>query len=1201
MQLTEAQYRAIYDHHANMIVTAGAGSGKTRVLVERYLALLDSHPDWPLNALVAITFTRKAAQEMRDRVRLALEDRLRRAQDEDHAGAVRLWANRLAAMDSARIDTIHGLCAALLRANAPEAGIDPGFEVLDEVNGRVLLEDVIARELQQIAADGDPAIILFTEYEESQIAAALANAITFELDDASSDSVGLRRASTLQNPETLMQHWHDLWREDATREIAALLNNPSFEHALRWTPETGWPRTDKLYEYWLLCHLNAETLMNPDAALEDRLNALEQLTSIDLRVGSAKLWGDKSILDESKFYLRYIRDSVRELLESVGLPPGEVDGRAAELLPLWYGLIRRVQLAYQTTKQAASLLDFDDLEALTRDLLSHSPHSAAIRARYQREFGHILVDEFQDTNARQWEIIRALAPPEQPGRLFVVGDEKQSIYAFRGADVSVFGGVRQTILDAGGDTVALARSFRSHQTLIDCFNDIFRRLLIRYENSPARNYQVTLGEPMDANRQEAPGDSPVLEFLLLDKDSPLAKGVKIDSDDRRRWEAWQVARRIQTMVEQEQTFIYDKEHREYRPVQYGDFALLFQSMTNVVLYEDIFKAMGLPFITVAGRGYYSRQEVWDLLNLLNALYNPADNLSLAVTLRSPLFNLSDDALLALRLRKDDQGNIPPLWDALNDVTGVPVEEQPQVAFARGCLQDLRVMAGRVTIVELLREALSRTGYLATLTGLPDGARRRGNVEKLLEKAQASGKVTLGAFSRYLDDLSAREVREGEAVLTDSRAVTLMTIHASKGLEFPVVVLMDASWKNNRRDDGLLVNDKHYGLGCKLYDSAEGKMIGCYIHRRAGIVSEQREEAERKRLLYVAATRAQDYLLISGQINSQPDKSDAGWKSEGWLSWLLDVLGMQDLEQQTEPVDDYDFGFSWGAIRVRFPEARLPDEFRDDDAQTLWDDERLGLQDVGALNLTPLPETPILLNPVPVQRDAFARYLSATHIADLAAEEPFYQQRVRRSLLHDAPANVGDVVARKRPNQVSGRLLGEIVHESLRWWRFPTQDNDLSKTLESYAWKRGIVEPHLRAQAVKDARKLLVDTMLSQVYEWIENADAVYRELPFIYQTDKRIIYGVIDVLFRRKDGTWGLVDFKTSSVGHQPPRKAVVEHAQRYHLQVGVYAAAVREQLEIEPDVYIYYIRYNQTIQVTPREWQSALERLEDYIGKLIG
>ena len=313
-------------------------------------------------------------------------------------------------------------------------------------------------------------------------------------------------------------------------------------------------------------------------------------------------------------------------------------------------------------------------------------------------------------------------------------------------------------------------------------NAIFDRILTRDPHSPVYEHEVDLGAPMDAQRQEPPSPDPALELLLVDTSD-------VDPDRRgaehyRRWEAHALAQRLREMVESEM-LVYDKSDGVTRPVRYDDVALLFQSMSHITLYEAVFKAQGLPFVTVAGRGYYSRQEVWDLLNLLKALYNPADNLSLASVLRSPLFGLSDDALLALRLVRGDDAKRLLLWDALNQPQVVPDDEVDLVIFARDCLYGLATLAGRVTISEVLREALNRTGYLATLTGLPDGARRRGNVEKLLAKAENSGKITLGAFEQYLSDLSAREVREGEAVMDVTGAVTLMTVHASKGLEYPV--------------------------------------------------------------------------------------------------------------------------------------------------------------------------------------------------------------------------------------------------------------------------------------------------------------------------------------------------------------------------------------------------------------------------------
>ena len=272
----------------------------------------------------------------------------------------------------------------------------------------------------------------------------------------------------------------------------------------------------------------------------------------------------------------------------------------------------------------------------------------------------------------------------------------------------------------------------------------------------------------------------------------------------------------------------------------------------------------IPYLTVAGRGYYDRQEVWDMLDLLRFLHNPADNLSLASALRSPLFAFSDDLLFSLRLLRDDAGDTLPLWAALKVAAERPEsdlrdDDRKALRFALDVLSDLRRLSGRITISELLRLALDRTNYLAILTGLPDGARRRGNIEKLGQLAEASGKITLGKFTQYLDDLTAREAREGEALLEAGNAVRLMTVHASKGLEFPLVVLADASWERGGGGAPLLLADPTHGLSCQVYDAATNEYLKGFAQRRNTKLQALREAAERKRLLYVAATRAQDYL------------------------------------------------------------------------------------------------------------------------------------------------------------------------------------------------------------------------------------------------------------------------------------------------------------------------------------------------------
>lgn len=1169
-QLTAKQRIAIHEHERNLIVVAGAGSGKTFALVERYLTLLDKNPTWALNALVAITFTKKAAQEMRDRVRKALEQRLDTATPDMQA----IWAARMGAMESARIDTIHGLCASILRANAAEVGVDPGFEVLDEVDARILLDDSIDDVLQAVGHEDSATVRLFTEYDTRVIRQALGRLIGEEL-------------PTL--PEDILGFWQQAWENNAAYFVAELRNHPRYHAAAKWQPENGWPTSaDKLMEVWATCHpliVAVDESENTTTCL-DAISRLER--AINLQGGKAEVWGNKAILEEGKAALKALREMVRETFATIGEPLGEADHKAATLLPLWTALIQQTQQVYRSRKQEEGLLDFTDLERLTRDLLVNNPQ---VRERYQgREFKHLLVDEFQDTNRTQWEIVRGLANIKQGGSLFVVGDPKQSIYQFRGADVSVFEQVKGQIREAGGADVSLSDSFRTHDTLVKGFNHLFGQILVRDANNPARDYEVELGELMQATRADAPSDAAPIEVLYINKS---LTEEKMDSEGLRRWEAYELAKRLKTIVEDEKRPIYDKSQRTIRPINYGDIAILYQSMSNILLYEDVFKAAQLPFVTVAGRGYYSRQEVWDLLNLLTALHNPSDNLALASALRSPLFGLSDDALLALRLLRDphDPHKRLPLYEALNQQVDIARDEQERVAFTQHCLSKLRSLAGRVSIADLLQAALDETGYLATLTGLPNGAQRRGNVEKLLDKAQESRQVTLGAFSQYLHDLTTREVREGEALVDVKDSVTLMTVHASKGLEYPLVVLVDIGWSKGNYGGDTVMLDPTYGLVCKVYDPIEDKLVGGFAYKQAERLQNLREIAERKRLLYVAATRAQDYLLLSGQaIRSTKDT---------WLSWIDSALELsEDLVPGARTIEQ-----TWGKLHIRVPEHPPTDDV----LETIEGHSANGWSHPNVLAMTPLPgdnQAPLTAD-IQIEVSSAIRHITATQIADAGGAhfDPLYRQRFRHSVLHDAPLTI-DQISSRTAQDVSQRIIGEMVHKVLGWWQFQEEDSNIDKRLDSYAWELGVVDEERRKYAIQEAHKLIGKMLNSPVNNWLKEAKQIYREIPFVYRSDKRIIHGIVDVLFQRPDGSWVILDYKTSHVkGYKSGEneKLLSNHALRYHLQIGVYGAAVQEQLGgIVPETFIYYIRYGQYVRVARTEWTEALSRLEAIIGDLL-
>lgn len=1185
---TQEQEQAIFTDDKNLIVVAGAGSGKTRVLVERYLDLLDKNRDWRLNQIVAITFTREAAFEMRHRVRQELENKVQHPKNDSER---RHWSDLLSQMDSARIDTIHGMCATILRANAASARVDPGFDVLEPIEADLLLSDIIDALLQALADDDKHNLaVLFTEYDMRDIRSALANQnlLAADLDDIPDDA------------SLLFEEWGDQWAQSYSDEVQRLAQ--FLENSLNWLPETGYlPEKDKLsvgfkaIDQWWNIFIGDDESTSLDACKSI-------ISAIDLRGGSAKNWGDKETVATAKMVLRTVRDRLNELLADMGEPPAELDQYAAEMLLRWYRLLRQVQTKYGESKAQLGFLDFNDLEVRTAELLRDN---APVRERYQgNEFKRLLVDEFQDTNQAQWDIVRHLTNLNDDIALFLVGDPKQSIYAFRGADVSVFDGVRDSVGTAhNGQELDLTVSFRSHPGLISAFNTLFSRILTRDDDSPVAKYEIEFDQSMQAFRQELPDaqaeNYAPIELLIQRNVSSNKQPDFVSSDERRVWEAHEMGKRLQ-QLRANSAPVHDKETDALRAYDYGDTAILFQSTSHITTYEQVFKAMGIPFVTLAGRGYYNRQEVWDVLNLLKALHNPADNLSLASALRSPMFGFSDEMLFALRLIHEDGARKPiPLWDALalESLPYLSADEMARIHTARDMLHDLRSLAGRVTISELLRIALAKTGYLAALTGLQGGARLRRNVEKLIDIAEQSGKITLGAFSHYLNDLTASEVREGEATLDTTGVVRLMTVHASKGLEFPIVILADASWE--RRGGGgnpIIYDSVSSSLACRIFDENEGKYVDSFAYRQATRLQKLREEAERKRLLYVAATRARDCLIISGEMKQ---KKTGEWATSGWLATINEAIGLDSLDGLH---DGHTINYTDDTkLRIHLPEfdADLVKTLLGNDGTTAWQ----------KLDIVTDAEMPVLMRPVVIETEKMLGHIAATQLANIGGyhytdgqAQDYYRSSVRRHILDDSAPQIKEAI-RIRDPRIRPRQLGEVVHEALRYWRFPNEHANIDAILRSYAWQQNISDEWQINDVVKRAWRMLEKFQTSDIYKAVSSAKAnnapYYAELPFIYRTEKRIIHGVIDALFKHND-EWWLVDYKTSTVKGGLPE--IARHAQRYYLQLGAYASAVRQELGgITPRVFIHYIQYNKTVTIPTDTWEKEIQKLENYIGELIG
>lgn len=871
------------------VVQAGAGTGKTHSLVTLCLHLLGgagrAAPLAPA-ALGAVTFTEKAAAELRERLRLRL-DRLaeadadaerRRLEPElfatlDAAGqappAEEVWRRARRDLGQAQVGTLHGLCAQILRRHAAPAGLDPAFVLLDELEARALLRDVCERAVLE-ALDGDAgaraaAARLCAEWgfrgvvkfqrglaDELEVLARVHGESGLRPADALRETPGLSRAPLVAAEQEARRRL-----AGAFELIAEAARGGASQSAQLGAEAAG-----------LFAPLRPSLLGGaPLAELWPRLAPLAD------RLQKARAAG---AMAESVKAVRAALDGVLE---------AGADLRALELSPDLARLGERALDLYAAEKERRGALDFDDLTRRARELLAGD---AAVRRAEKARLGALLVDEFQDTSRAQLELVGWLceeaagegsAPPGSgtpgarplaPGKLAVVGDLKQSIYEFRGADLA---GVRRFSAQALADGAALHRlgeSRRSRPALVELCNRLFARAL-----GPARQeFEAPFVAGEDDLRAARPAGPPGPCAELLD----LGRAEGEDEADA-------VARRVAALLAPGAT---ERVHarrpdgsEEARPVRGGDVAILFRSLARVDDFRRALLRWRVPHLLVKGRGFHQAREVLDLRALLSLLLDPDDGHALAAVLRSPLGPLSDGALALLALARpppapgEPEGPPPKRGRlrlrALRDPALLArLEPDDAAAAARlaSLIERLRRLAGRLGPAALLEAALAETGYVAALAGGLFGEQAAANVAKLVDLARAQerrggGVRELLARLELLDDDVAGEPEAPVAEERDPHAVRLFTVHGAKGLEFPIVIVPECGVAPPNLA-GRVLYDPDLGLALKVR-AADGMLRW---GQRGGAVRErreQREAAEARRLLYVAATRARDLLVLAGRV------------------------------------------------------------------------------------------------------------------------------------------------------------------------------------------------------------------------------------------------------------------------------------------------------------------------------------------------
>jgi len=1117
-QLTGDQQTAATSRDAAISVTAGAGSGKTRTLVGRYLSLLEA--GLPLRSLVAITFTEKAAREMRNRIRALTAEWLEQAEAVPDR---EVWEEAFSALDAARISTIHGLCAAILRAHPAEAGLDPAFSVLDEGQSAVWRARAVEEGLARAAADPEVAR-LFGFWQEGQLRRLLADLLERRL-DAEQALAGL--------PDDPLELWAAALDRWLTNQLAHPAWQESLETLARLQAHTEDDKLEIARREVLARRAEisqAQTERNWDALFE----ALLALRGAISRGGQKGNWAadDLSAAREAMVTLRAHFDQVISRLVDKKKPLSwSLDRQVAELLPLVHRLLEQTKTIYRNYKNEAHALDFDDLEQMTAQLLARNP---AVRSRWQQEINALLlVDEFQDTNRRQREIVYALAGfqslnlhasrPNPHASLFIVGDAKQSIYRFRGADVAVFRQVQADIETAGGVLIDFDLTFRAHQRLVELTNALLAPLMPAEDDS-SQPYDVPF-TPLTAFRQEprAQTSPPFLEFQL---------GVGEDKDGGRRAAATGLADHLHQL-------------RRSGQIEWQDVALLFRASTAFGAYEDALEQAGIPFVTVAGRGFYDRPEIRDLLNALAAIADPTDDLAMAGLLRSPAIGLSDGAIHLLRWAQNRTRRA--FWPALRSepaLASLAADDRNRAEFARQLIADLHTQAGRITVAQLLKTFLDATYYRAALRLAPGGERLRRNVDKLLADAHRSELVSIPEFLEYLAALGDVGVRESEAPTEAGGAVQLMTIHKAKGLEFPVVVLADAGYTGGFRAAPFYL-DQELGL---LLNLSDGEARPAAAQLAAWREAEQ-EAAEERRLLYVAATRAMEKFIISGNAKLSTAKANPGrLLLSGWLAQLAEVVGLSETQLPKMPTTPQPISLDWedGAATCTFypPVSGEPRSPTEAVAKERLDEA--------------VSERPDLLAPLTVAPSA----------------ELDEKLKARES---DPPPRVWQVVP-PTPYDIPAWVVGSVPHVALRYWRFANEEN-WTDFLRPFALEMGLSDEHSINIALQRVSRLLSRFQAHPLYVQLSTAER-HHEVPYSVTLNGQPQSGIIDLLFRSApDAPWSIAEFKTDRLAKEVELKTYA-HQKGYIRQVEIYQQAILTQLGTSAEVLLVFLNVAQSVHL---------------------
>ena len=1254
MKFTPEQQRVIELHNSNILVSAAAGSGKTAVLVERIIRMIcDGEHPADIDRLLIVTFTNAAAAEMRERIAAGITARLETDPGNEHI------QKQSALLHNAQITTIDSFSLFLIRNHFNEIGLDPDFRVADEGEIKLLQQEVLAQLLEdayagQFVPEAPEQFHACVEYfcpggRESVLEQHILNLS--------------RYAGSFPWPA----EWLEERKNDyAAGDMEALVHSDYGQYLTERVNRTVEGCLEKLREVKRLCELPDGPYMYGELT-EAEIEQLERLTSCkDLEEQAAKVPAvtfarlpskkDDSVDPAKRELAKAIRNSVKDTLsdlsESYFKTPLELaveQGKACrEPLRMLLDLVLEFDRRLLAAKQERHLIDFSDMEhyalqiLLKREKVEESGGTGTDRTEtkyrivpsdvameYRQYFQEILIDEYQDSNLVQEYLLSAISGEEE-GRYnrFMVGDVKQSIYKFRLARPELFLEKYDTYQETGDlCRIDLAKNFRSRIQVVDAVNDVFSRIMSREIGGIAYDDKAALypGAVYPAQEDPAYGS----ELLLIRKpekgereESGIGEqhaegaGVLVDYDNVRQLEALAIAARIKQLKGSLQ--VMEKSTGELRPVRYSDMVILLRTTSGWdEEFKKILEQQGIPVYITSKTGYFGALEVQELLQFLRVLDNPRQDIPLFGVMQSVFGGFTQEEIA--QIRSGGEGHSRKrmtLYEALKEVAQSGRTEDTELSIKANdflqCIDHYRNLTPYTSIRDLLQRILDDYDYLNYVTALPTGSKRRANVEMLLTKASAFEKTSyfgLFHFIRYMEQLEKYDVDYGEADTLDENAdvVRIMSIHKSKGLEFPVVFVSGLSKRFNMQDaNQSLIVDMDLGVAVDYVDSV--RRIKNKTLRRAVLSAKMKEDnlAEELRVLYVALTRAREKLILTSVL----EKAEEKWE-------LSQMTGQEKLTY----LDFCEAGSYMDFLLPILPKTGIAVKtLRTEDlaAEELGEQLRMGDRRE-QLRLIACGETPLTGDPEENERklmhlrERFAYQYPHPGLQKLYTKTTVSELKIAAMAEKDEAAfhtfEEKEVVPyipgfRREQEKVSGAVRGNAFHRTMELldftylftesglftgcpnnyeeYRRGLDKNRLQNRLEEFL-QRETVSLRLTEEYAKAVNLLKILNFLEQELAYrmwrAQEQGLLYREQPFVLGIDakrldsdlpegeKVLIQGIIDVFFI-EDGEIVLLDYKTDVID------SLEALWNRYNVQIQYYEEALTKLMQMPVKERILYSFY---------------------------